>query len=53
MTAFMFFSSCGLSGLETIRLVPSANRIGVDRSEIAYGKSFMYSKKRSGPSTDP
>ena len=53
MTAFMSFSSCGPSGLETIRLVLSANRVGVDRSEIAFGKSFMYNKKRSGPSTDP
>ena len=49
----MSFSSCKLSGLETIKLVSSANRIGVDKPEIAFGKSFMYSKKRSGPSTDP
>jgi len=40
----MPFSNCNLSGFEIIKLDSSANRIGVDKSDIAFGTSFMYSK---------
>ena len=49
----MSFSNCKLSGFEIIKLVSSANRIGVDKSDIAFGKSFMYSKKKRGQNIDP
>jgi len=49
----MSFSNCKLSGFEIIRLVSSANEIGVDKSDIAFGKLFMYSKKNRRPNIDP
>jgi len=49
----MSFSNCKLSGFEIIKLVSSANRSGVDKSGVAFGTSFMYSKKKRGPNIDP
>ena len=34
-------------------LVSSANSIGVALCNIAFGKSLMYRRKRSGPKTNP
>jgi hypothetical protein len=49
----MSFSNCTLSGFEIIRLVSSANRIGVVKFDIVFGKSFMCIKKKRGPNIDP
>jgi hypothetical protein len=33
--------------------VSSANKIGLDSSDIIFGRSLIYNKKSTGPSTDP
>jgi hypothetical protein len=33
-------------------LVSNANRTGLDRSAIRVGRSFIYSKKDKGPTTE-
>ena len=45
ITVFISFSNCKLSGFDIIRLVSSANKIGVYKFDIACGKSFRYKKK--------
>jgi len=42
----MSFSNCKLSGFEIIRLVSSANKIGVDKSDIAFVKSFISPQRK-------
>jgi len=34
-------------------LVSIANRTGLERSAIIFGRSFIYSKKDKGPSIEP
>jgi hypothetical protein len=48
----VFFNIIGL-GLLTILLVSSANKTASALSFIDFGRSLIYSKKSSGPSTDP
>jgi len=36
-----------------MKLVSSANRIGMDLSDILLDKSFIYIRNSNGPSTEP
>jgi hypothetical protein len=40
-------------GLATIMLVSSANNVGLDISDIGFGKSLIYKRKNKGPRTEP
>jgi hypothetical protein len=40
-------------GLEIIMLVSSANNVGLDISDIVFGKSLIYKRKNNGPRTEP
>ena len=53
INSFTSFPNFRFSGFETIRLVSSANKIGVDKLDIAYGKSLIYNKKKRGPKIEP
>jgi hypothetical protein len=48
----LFFSCIG-SGETSIKLISSANKVGLDKSLIMAGRSLMYNKKNNGPRIDP
>jgi hypothetical protein len=48
----IFFNSVGV-GLAMIILVSSANSIGLDISDIVFGKSLIYKIKNNGPRIEP
>jgi len=47
-----FLNSEGLEFV-IIMLVSSANQIGLDISDIIFGRLLMYKNKNNGPSTEP
>jgi hypothetical protein len=40
-------------GLAIIMLVSSANNVGLDISDIVFGKSLIYKRKNNRPRTEP
>ena len=49
----MFCLNLAVSCSVQIMFMSSANRVGEDMWFIVPGKSLMYKRKKSGPSTDP
>jgi hypothetical protein len=52
-TVFISFSNLWVSGLIVIKLVSSTNKTGLDKSDMAFGRSLTYRRRSKGPSMDP